>query len=192
MAITGPETSSIALIAASRGGNPCSMWCSTASTTTIASSTTKPMARTSPRSDSVLNREPQQRKQRKCADQRYWDSAQWNQCGTPALEENENDDDYEVRTPACLYGPSTLIDFRSRRTPPPRSNEEQPGYIGLAFRWRLDINTVAGPIRAELVVLASVNHELYRHPIGRVRLHFRRSTPRYVSSRGSARASCEC
>ena len=46
MAITGPETSSIALIVASFGAIPCSMWCITASTTTIASSTTMPMANT--------------------------------------------------------------------------------------------------------------------------------------------------
>ncbi len=34
------------------------MWCSTASTTTMASSTTKPMASTSPKSDSVLMENP--------------------------------------------------------------------------------------------------------------------------------------
>src|SRR3989441_8838884 len=37
IATTGPETCSIALKAASRGESPASMWCSTASTTTIAS-----------------------------------------------------------------------------------------------------------------------------------------------------------
>ena len=55
---TGPDTSSIALKAASRGDIPCSMWCSTASTTTMASSTTSPMASTRPKSDSVLMEKP--------------------------------------------------------------------------------------------------------------------------------------
>ena len=58
IATTGPETSSIALKAASRGESPFSMWCSTASTTTMASSTTRPMASTSPNSDRVLMEKP--------------------------------------------------------------------------------------------------------------------------------------
>ena len=37
---------------------PCSMWCITASTTTIASSTTMPMASTRPNIDSVLTEKP--------------------------------------------------------------------------------------------------------------------------------------
>ncbi len=49
MAITGPVTSPMALIAASRGGRPSlAMIRSTFSSTTIASSTTMPIARTSP------------------------------------------------------------------------------------------------------------------------------------------------
>src|SRR6266536_3418857 len=58
MLITGPDTSSIALKVASRGLMPSSMWCSTASTTTIASSTTNPIASTSAKSDSVLIEKP--------------------------------------------------------------------------------------------------------------------------------------
>ncbi len=58
MAMTGADTSSIALSVASRGASPSSMWCSTASTTTMASSTTRPMASTSPSSDSVLIEKP--------------------------------------------------------------------------------------------------------------------------------------
>ena len=55
IATTGPETSSIALIVASRGDRPpACMWCSTASTTTMASSTTMPIASTMPNSVSVL------------------------------------------------------------------------------------------------------------------------------------------
>src|SRR5580698_1333136 len=58
IAITGPCTCFIAASVASRGGRPSSMWCSTASTTTIASSTTRPIASTSPNSDSVLTENP--------------------------------------------------------------------------------------------------------------------------------------
>ena len=58
MAMTGPETSSIALSDASLGDMPCSIWCSTASTTTMASSTTRPMASTSPKSERVLMEKP--------------------------------------------------------------------------------------------------------------------------------------
>ena len=58
MATTGPDTSFIAWSVASRGVIPSSMWCSTASTTTIASSTTRPIASTRPNSDSVLIEKP--------------------------------------------------------------------------------------------------------------------------------------
>ena len=55
MAITGPETSSMARIVASRGLIRSSSMCRwTASTTTIASSTTIPMARTSAKSVVML------------------------------------------------------------------------------------------------------------------------------------------
>ncbi len=54
MATTGPCTSSMALIVASRTARPWLILCSTASTTTIASSTTMPIASTMPNSDSVL------------------------------------------------------------------------------------------------------------------------------------------
>ena len=55
MAMIGPVTSRIALIAASRGGSFSSrMMRSTFSSTTIASSTTMPIASTMPNSVSVL------------------------------------------------------------------------------------------------------------------------------------------
>ena len=44
---------------------PSSIWCSTASTTTMASSTTRPMARTSPKSESVLTENPRKGKKAK-------------------------------------------------------------------------------------------------------------------------------
>ncbi len=56
--ITGAETSFIACRVAATGSSPCSMWCITASTTTMASSTTMPMASTSPNIDSVLTEKP--------------------------------------------------------------------------------------------------------------------------------------
>ncbi len=56
--MTGPDTSSMALTEASCGDSPSSIWRSTASTTTMASSTTKPMARIMPNKDSVLMEKP--------------------------------------------------------------------------------------------------------------------------------------
>ena len=58
IAMIGPLTSSIARCAASRGDRPFSMLRSTFSTTTIASSTTMPIASTSPNSDSALIEKP--------------------------------------------------------------------------------------------------------------------------------------
>ena len=54
MAIIGPVTSVIATRVASSGDKPCSILRSTFSTTTMASSTTIPMARTKPNNDKVL------------------------------------------------------------------------------------------------------------------------------------------
>ena len=65
IATTGPDTSSIALSVAALGSMPCSMWCITASTTTIASSTTMPIASTSPSSDSTLIEKPSSGKKMK-------------------------------------------------------------------------------------------------------------------------------
>src|SRR5688500_14477397 len=58
IAITGPVTSSIALRAASRGDSPSAIQRSTFSTTTIASSTTIPIASTSPNSDRLFRENP--------------------------------------------------------------------------------------------------------------------------------------
>ena len=54
IATIGPETSLMALCAASSGESPSSMWRSTFSTTTMASSTTMPMASTRPNSVRTL------------------------------------------------------------------------------------------------------------------------------------------
>ena len=90
MPITGPCTSRMALSVASRGDMPCSMWCSTASTTTIASSTTRPMASTRPNSDSVLIEKPSSGKEREGADQRDRHREQRDQGRAPALQEDEH------------------------------------------------------------------------------------------------------
>ena len=54
----GPLTSRMALYVASRGDNPSAMFRSTFSTTTMASSTTIPIASTSPNNDSALIEKP--------------------------------------------------------------------------------------------------------------------------------------
>src|SRR3954447_15971002 len=58
IAMIGPLTSSIALYVASRGDKPSLMLRSTFSTTTIASSTTIPIASTSPNNESALIEKP--------------------------------------------------------------------------------------------------------------------------------------
>ena len=93
--MTGPETSSIALTVASFGDMPCSMWCSTASTTTIASSTTSPIARIRPNKRKRVDGEAQHRKDGERADQRYRHGDQRNQRRAPTLQKQEDDDDDE-------------------------------------------------------------------------------------------------
>ncbi len=58
VAMIGPVTSRIASRAASSGRKPASSWRSTFSTTTIASSTTRPMASTIPSRLSMLSEKP--------------------------------------------------------------------------------------------------------------------------------------
>jgi len=58
MPMTGDDTSFMACVVASLGVFPCSMWCMTASTTTIASSTTMPMASTRPNMERVFTEKP--------------------------------------------------------------------------------------------------------------------------------------
>src|SRR6266481_2845853 len=87
--MTGPESSSIAFRAASFGLRPLSMCRWTPSTTTIASSTTSPMASTSPNIDSVFDRETEQRKEGERADERDGHCEQRDERGSPVLEEDE-------------------------------------------------------------------------------------------------------
>ena len=65
MPMTGADTSFIAWTVASLGLIPCSMWCITASTTTIASSTTMPIASTRPNIDRVFTEKPSMGKKMK-------------------------------------------------------------------------------------------------------------------------------
>ena len=58
VAMIGPVTSAIAFLAAASGGSPASSWRSTFSTTTIASSTTRPIASTMPSRLSMLSEKP--------------------------------------------------------------------------------------------------------------------------------------
>ena len=58
MAMSAEPTSSMLLLAASRGDRPAAILRSTFSTTTIASSTTMPMASTRPNSDRLLSVKP--------------------------------------------------------------------------------------------------------------------------------------
>ncbi|MNN26637.1 hypothetical protein D3C81_1401480 [compost metagenome] len=58
VAMIGPVTSPMAFLVASTGVNPSSMFRSTFSTTTMASSTTIPIANTRPNSDKALSEKP--------------------------------------------------------------------------------------------------------------------------------------
>ncbi len=58
VAMIGPVTSDMAFFAAWSGGKPASSWRSTFSTTTIASSTTRPIASTMPSRLSMLSEKP--------------------------------------------------------------------------------------------------------------------------------------
>ena len=80
---------------ASRGDIPSSMWCSTASTTTIASSTTRPMASTRPKRESVLIEKPRSGKNGEGADERHRHGDHRDQRRAPVLQEEEDDEDDE-------------------------------------------------------------------------------------------------
>src|ERR1700722_15094799 len=81
MPTTGPESSSIAFNAASFGVIPSSIWRSTPSTPTMASSTTSPIAITKQREEY----------ERAYQGNRY--GQQWNQRGAPTLKKKKNNND---------------------------------------------------------------------------------------------------
>ena len=72
---------------------PSSMCRSTFSTTTIASSTTMPIASTRPNSDSVLSEKPNAEHHGERADERHRHGDQRNDRGPPRLQEHHHDDD---------------------------------------------------------------------------------------------------
>jgi len=73
--------------------HPGSVWLFTASTTTIASSTTSPIASTSPNSESVLMEKSQERKDHEGPDKRNRNRQQGDQCRPPSLEKNGRPDE---------------------------------------------------------------------------------------------------
>ena len=83
------------LIAASRGARPAAMLRSTFSTTTMASSTTMPIASTSPNSDRLLMRESERRHEEERADERHRNGDQRNDGRAPGLQEQDHDQDDE-------------------------------------------------------------------------------------------------
>ena len=95
MAMRAVETSFIVWRVASRGPRPRAMFRSTFSTTTIASSTTMPTARTTPKSEKVVDGAVCQRQQGERADKRDRYGNYGNDRRTPALQEEIDDPDYQ-------------------------------------------------------------------------------------------------
>jgi len=94
MPTTGPESSSIAFKAAFLGVKPSSMCRSTPSTTTMASSTTRPIASTRQREKSI-DGETEHWEKNERADKRDGHRKEWNQRGAPALQEKVNHKDHK-------------------------------------------------------------------------------------------------
>ena len=95
MAMTGPVISSMALIVASRGGSPLAIQRSMFSTTTMASSTTMPIASTRPKSVRLLSEKPIRAITAKRADQRHGHVDHGHQRGPPVLEKHEHHDEHQ-------------------------------------------------------------------------------------------------
>ena len=76
---------------ASFGAMPCSMWCITASTTTIASSTTMPIASTRPNIDSVFTEKPSSGKKMNVPMQRDRHGEERDDRRAEVLQEDEDD-----------------------------------------------------------------------------------------------------
>ena len=92
MPTTGADTSFMACIVASCGLIPCSMWCMTASTTTIASSTTMPMARTRPNIESVFTEKPSIGKKMKVPMSEHGTGEERDDRRAQVLQEDEDDE----------------------------------------------------------------------------------------------------
>ena len=90
--MTGPVISSMARMVASRGSSPCAIQRSMFSTTTMASSTTMPIASTSPNSVRLFKREAERGHDRERADQRHRHVDHRQDRALPVLQEDEHDD----------------------------------------------------------------------------------------------------
>ena len=113
VAMIGPVTSFMAWRVASTGDLPRPMLRSTFSTTTMASSTTMPMASTRPNSDSALS-ETEQVHHREGADQRHRHGGQRNDRGAPGLQEQDHHqhhqhDGLEQGVPTASMEPRTKM-----------------------------------------------------------------------------------
>ena len=87
VAMTAPATSFMATEAALCGSvMPSAMWRSTFSMTTMASSTTRPVARVMPKSVRVLMEKPRSFTKMKGTDQRNWNGDRGNEGAAPVLE----------------------------------------------------------------------------------------------------------
>ena len=95
VAMIGLVTSLIARLAASTGDRPSAMLRSTFSTTTMASSTTMPMASTRPNSDRLLMENPKRQHHGERADEGNRHRGERNDGGAPGLQEDDDDDDHQ-------------------------------------------------------------------------------------------------
>ena len=98
IATTGPETSDMALIVASRGFIPRSMLCWTASTTTMASSTTMPMASTRPNMLVMLIEKPSSGNRANVPMIETGTVASGIKRGAPVLQEDEDHQDDQTQS----------------------------------------------------------------------------------------------
>ncbi len=90
VAMIGLVTSRIACCAAAMGARPRAMLRSTFSTTTIASSTTMPIASTRPNSDSAFSEKPNEMHHRERADERHGHGRERNHRRAPGLQEQHD------------------------------------------------------------------------------------------------------
>ena len=91
------------------------MFRSTFSTTTMASSTTMPMASTSPKSERALIENPSSSITAKRADERYRHRCERNDRGAPGLQEYDDDQDHQPERLDATWPTTASIDVTARR-----------------------------------------------------------------------------
>ena len=119
MPMIGPVISFIALMVASRTGSPFSSQRSMFSSTTIASSTTMPMASTRPNSVRLFRLKPMQLHDGEGADERHAHVDERQDDGPPVLEEEQHDEGDEQD--GVAEGVEDLVD---------RLADERGGVVG--------------------------------------------------------------